>query len=157
MPQGGQDLFLGRPTCSCCRRSSLCIQKVTPPACSSTNRWLTFFGVLGQGQSAIAQWTGVPLPVVLDTVGLHSNAQFIVFCCVDEWWDSLDLFDALHPQTLLAMVRHDAPMRLHVERQLGYKSLKYISSLEVVTSVEHIGAGKGGGAAEGGYNWYVVF
>jgi DMSO/TMAO reductase YedYZ molybdopterin-dependent catalytic subunit/thiosulfate reductase cytochrome b subunit len=116
-----------------------------------------------QGWSAIAQWTGVPLSLVLEAVGLRPPARFVVFRCVDGWWDSLDLFDALHPQTLLAYgmngqplpVQHGAPVRLRVERQLGYKSLKYVSSIEVVESVENIGEGRGSGVAEEGYNWYA--
>ncbi len=116
-----------------------------------------------QGWSAIAQWTGVPLSLVLDHVRMRAMAKFVVFRCVDGWWDSLDLFDALHPQTLLAYgmngedlpVRHGAPVRLRVERQLGYKSLKYVSSIEIVESLEAIGEGRGSGAAEAGYNWYA--
>src|SRR5262245_329604 len=84
--------------------------------------------VCEQGWSAIGEWTGVPLSVVLDAAGILPQAKFVFFNCVDGWWDSLDMADVLHPQTLLAYgmnghdlpVPHGAPVRLRVERQLGY-------------------------------------
>src|SRR5262245_47783703 len=87
-----------------------------------------------EGWSSIAEWTGVPLARVLQEVGIKPEARYVVFETVDGWWDSLDMFDALHPQTLLAYgmnggdlpVQHGAPLRLRVERQLGYKSLKFL-------------------------------
>src|SRR5262249_46712412 len=103
-----------------------------------------------QGWSAIAEWTGVPLSVVLNAVGIQPHAKYVFFNCVDRWWDSLDLADALHPQTLLAYgmngrdlaVPHGAPVRLRVERQLGYKNLKYLSSITVTDSASDWGKGK---------------
>ena len=115
-----------------------------------------------QGWSAIAGWTGVPLSHLLAHVGLRPEARYIVMRCVDGWWDSYDLFDALHPQTILAYgmnggdlpIAHGAPWRLRVERQLGYKSLKYITSMEAVADISGIGAGRGSMVAELGFPWY---
>lgn len=119
--------------------------------------------VCEQGWSAIAEWTGVPLSVVLGSVGLQSKAKYVFFMTVDGWWDSLDMADALHPQTLLAYgmngkelpVPHGAPVRLRVERQLGYKNLKYLSSITVTDSAADWGEGKGSQGAEHGYSWYA--
>jgi len=116
-----------------------------------------------QGWSAIAEWTGVPLRRVLEHVGLAPAARYIVFHCTDGWWDSLDMADALHPQTLLAYgmngsnlpVPHGAPVRLRVERQLGYKNLKYLSTITVTDSAAEWGEGKGSQGAEHGYSWYA--
>ncbi|GJD95773.1 molybdopterin-dependent oxidoreductase [Methylobacterium iners] len=116
-----------------------------------------------QGWSAIAGWTGAPLSHLLATVGLQPDARYIVIRSVDGWWDSYDLFDALHPQTILAYgmngadlpVAHGAPVRLRVERQLGYKSLKYLTSIEAVARVDGIGKGRGSMVAELGFAWYA--
>ena len=116
-----------------------------------------------QGWSAIAEWTGVPLGRVLLEVGMLPQARYVVFHTVDGWWDSLDMFDALHPQTLLAYgmnggdlpVRHGAPVRLRVERQLGYKSLKYLSHIEVAERLDDIEDGTGAVGAAHGYAWYA--
>ena len=116
-----------------------------------------------QGWSAIAEWTGVPLSAVLNVVGILPQAKYVFLNCVDGWWDSLDMADALHPQTLLAYamngrdlpVPHGAPVRLRVERQLGYKNLKYISSVTVTDSAKDWGKGQGAQGAENGYSWYA--
>lgn len=116
-----------------------------------------------QGWSAIAEWTGVPLSVVLDAVGIRPEAKYVVFFSVDDWWDSLDMADAWHPQTLLAYgmnggnvpVAHGAPVRLRVERQLGYKSLKYLAQITVTDSLKSFGKGQGADGAEHGYSWYA--
>jgi DMSO/TMAO reductase YedYZ molybdopterin-dependent catalytic subunit len=116
-----------------------------------------------QGWSAIGQWTGVPLAHVLAAAGMRPEARFVVIRTVDGWWDSYDLFDALHPQTLLAYgmnggplpVAHGAPVRLRVERQLGYKSLKYLASIEAVDRVDGVGQGRGSMVGELGFSWYA--
>ncbi len=116
-----------------------------------------------QGWSAIAEWTGVPLGYVLQEVGMLPEARYVVFHTVDGWWDSLDMFDALHPQTLLAYgmnggdlpVPHGAPVRLRVERQLGYKSLKYINRIDVTDRLDDIEDGTGAVGAAYGYSWYA--
>ena len=119
--------------------------------------------VCEQGWSAIAEWTGVPLSTVLNAAGIQTTAKYVFFTCVDDWWDSLDMADALHPQTLLTYgmngsnlpVPHGAPVRLRVERQLGYKNLKYLSTITVTDSAAEWGEGKGSQGAEHGYSWYA--
>ena len=116
-----------------------------------------------QGWSAIAEWTGVPLSLVLNEVGIHPKARYVFFYSIDGWWDSLDMADAWHPQTLLAYamngrdlpVPHGAPVRLRVERQLGYKNLKYLSAITVTDSTKDWGKGLGAQGAENGYSWYA--
>jgi DMSO/TMAO reductase YedYZ molybdopterin-dependent catalytic subunit len=116
-----------------------------------------------QGWSAIAEWTGVPLGRVLQEAGMLPEARYVVFHTVDGWWDSLDMFDALHPQTLLAYgmnggalpVAHGAPVRLRVERQLGYKSLKFLSRIDVTDRLDDVEDGTGAVGAAYGYSWYA--
>jgi DMSO/TMAO reductase YedYZ molybdopterin-dependent catalytic subunit len=115
------------------------------------------------GWSAISEWTGVQLSVVLDAVRIRPDAKFVMLYSVDGWWDSLDMEDARHPQTLLAYgmngedlpVPHGAPVRLRVERQLGYKNLKYLSGFTVADSLKDFGKGQGAQGAENGYSWYA--
>jgi DMSO/TMAO reductase YedYZ molybdopterin-dependent catalytic subunit/thiosulfate reductase cytochrome b subunit len=116
-----------------------------------------------EGWSFIAEWTGVPLSHVLEHVGIHPEARFVFFFSFDHWWDSIDMDDALHPQTLLAYsmngpempLDHGAPLRLKVARQLGYKSLKYLSRITVTDSAKGIGDGLGSGSPAAGYSWYA--
>ncbi len=116
-----------------------------------------------EGWSFIAEWTGVPLSLVLEQVGIHQGARYVFFFAFDEWWDSIDMDDALHPQTLLAYgmngpelpLDHGAPLRLKVPRQLGYKSLKYLSRITVTDSAKGIGDGLGSGSPAEGYSWYA--
>ena len=116
-----------------------------------------------QGWSAIAEWTGVQLARVLQAAGTLPQARYVVFHTIDGWWDSLDMFDALHPQTLLAYgmngaalpVPHGAPVRLRVERQLGYKSLKYLSRIELTDRLDDVEDGTGAVGAAYGYSWYA--
>ena len=92
--------------------------------------------VCEEGWTAIGEWTGVPLSRVLDAVGLLPAARFVSYYSFDHLADSIDLLDALHPQTLLAYgmngrdlpVQHGAPLRLRVERQMGYKSMKFLTA-----------------------------
>jgi DMSO/TMAO reductase YedYZ molybdopterin-dependent catalytic subunit len=126
-----------------------------------------------EGWSAIGQWTGVQLGRVLQEAELAPEARYVVFHCIDElvrtpdrngfYYESLDLFDALHPQTILAYgmngnplpVRHGAPLRLRVERQVGYKHAKYVTRIEAVERLDRIGKGKGGFWEDRGYQWYA--
>jgi len=116
-----------------------------------------------EGWSFIAEWTGVPLSNVLEHVGIHPQARYVFFFTFDEWWDSIDMDDALHPQTLLAYgmngpelpTDHGAPLRLKVARQLGYKNLKYLSRITVTDSAKGIGDGLGSGSPAAGYSWYA--
>jgi DMSO/TMAO reductase YedYZ molybdopterin-dependent catalytic subunit len=116
-----------------------------------------------EGWSAIAEWTGVPLSFVLNLVGVLPQAKYVVFFPFDSNWDSLDMPEALHPQTLLAygmngreiFTPHGAPLRLRVPRQLGYKSVKYLSHITVTDTLKNIGDGQGSISAELGYSWYA--
>lgn len=122
-----------------------------------------------EGWSAIGQWTGVPLGALLDEAGLHPEARYIVFRCADSfsgtpYYESIDLIDAFHPQTILAYgmnggdlpVGHGAPLRLRVERQLGYKQAKFIMQVEAVASLDGIAGGRGGFWEDVGfYDWYA--
>ena len=121
-----------------------------------------------EGWSAIGKWTGAELGLVLSTVGLAPQARYIVFHCADKldddlYYESIDLFDAFHPQTLLAYamndkpleIGHGAPVRLRVERQLGYKHAKFLMRIEVTDSLAKIGQGKGGYWEDRGYQWYA--
>jgi len=116
-----------------------------------------------QGWSAIAEWTGIPLASLLQEVGTLPQARYAVLYTIDGWWDSLDMFDALHPQTLLAYgmnsrdlpVPHGAPVRLRVERQLGYKSLKYVSRIKITDRLDNVEDGTGAVGAAHGYSWYA--
>lgn len=122
-----------------------------------------------EGWSAIGRWTGTPLRGLLARAGLLPAAKFIVFHCADDYgaskyYESIDLVDALHPQTILAWglngrtlpVENGAPLRLRVERQLGYKHAKYVMRVEAVASLAGIGAGKGGYWEDSNdYAWYA--
>ena len=113
-----------------------------------------------EGWSAIGQWTGVPLAAVLDAVGILPTARFVLFRSYDDWVDSIDMSDALHPQTILAYgmngrdlpIPHGGPARLRVERQMGYKSMKYLRSLVVTDKFED--GGKDGNIQHG-WAWYT--
>jgi DMSO/TMAO reductase YedYZ molybdopterin-dependent catalytic subunit len=118
-----------------------------------------------RGWTAIAQWTGVQLSRVLELVKPQSKARWVAIHCADGWWDSysLDHFEALHPQTILAYgmngkdlpVQHGAPVRLRVERQLGWKSLKFVDRIELVEDYRRLGDGKGSLVAdEYDFQWY---
>ncbi len=116
-----------------------------------------------EGWSFIAEWTGVPLAHVLETVGILPQAKYVVyFSTQPRWWDSVDMVDALHPQTLVTYgmngddlpAGNGGPLRLRVPRQLGYKSVKYITRLTVTDSLKGFGKGMGSFAAERGYSWY---
>ena len=119
--------------------------------------------VCEQGWSFIAGWTGVPLSYVLNLVGVRPQARYVVFFPLDGYWESIDMADAWHPQTLLAYgmngqelpTPHGAPVRLRVARQLGYKNTKFLSRITVVDTVKNIGKGVGGSNSEDGYSWYA--
>ncbi|GLS42523.1 molybdopterin-binding protein [Methylobacterium brachythecii] len=140
-----------------------------------------------EGWSAIGKWTGVPLAEVLNKAALKPQARYIVFHCADtmeyasadsadeqtdgdaptgkpiRYYESIDLTDAFHPQTILAYdmngkplpVSNGAPLRLRVERQLGYKQAKYIMRIEVADTLAHVGQGNGGYWEDNGYEWYA--
>jgi DMSO/TMAO reductase YedYZ molybdopterin-dependent catalytic subunit len=129
-----------------------------------------------EGWSCIGKWTGAPLGPLLLRAGLKPQARFVVFRCFDtmdsgggldstkpHYYESVDLVDAFHPQTIVAydmngaalMIEHGAPLRLRVERQLGYKMPKYLRAIEVVESYAAIDGGRGGYWEDQGYDWYA--
>ena len=121
-----------------------------------------------EGWSAIGQWTGPQLSTILGAAGLQDGARFVVFHCADDfrgvpYYESCDLDDAFHPQTLIAHqlngeplpIRNGAPLRLRIERQLGYKHAKYLTGIELVASLDGIGEGGGGYWEDRGYQWYA--
>lgn len=126
-----------------------------------------------EGWSAIGQWQGVSLGRILDLARLKPGARYVVLHCADElevtfdgsgrYYESIDLLDAYHPQTILAYamngknlpVAHGAPLRLRVERQLGYKQAKYLMRIEVVSSFDTLWGGRGGYWEDRGYEWYA--
>jgi DMSO/TMAO reductase YedYZ molybdopterin-dependent catalytic subunit len=128
-----------------------------------------------EGWSFIAEWTGVPLSYVLNLVGVLPQAKYVVFFGFDTnfdaadkrsiqgKWNSIDMVDAWHPQTLLAYdmngrelpTRHGAPLRLRLPRQLGGKSTKYLALITLTDTVKDIGKGWGAGGVERGFSWYA--
>jgi DMSO/TMAO reductase YedYZ molybdopterin-dependent catalytic subunit len=117
-----------------------------------------------EGWSYIAEWVGVPLSHILDVVGIHPQARYIVYFSIDpDWWDSIDMADAMHPQTFLAYglngnelpVGNGGPLRMRLPRQLGYKNVKFITHLTVTDNMKGFGAGLGSASPEGGYAWYA--
>jgi DMSO/TMAO reductase YedYZ molybdopterin-dependent catalytic subunit len=124
-----------------------------------------------EGWSAIGKWKGAKLSALLALVEPHPEARYVVFYCADPmdengtnlYYESIDLEDAYHPQTILAYELNDqplpvpngAPVRLRVERQLGYKHAKYIMRIELVERFDHIAGGKGGYWEDNGYEWYA--
>ena len=122
-----------------------------------------------EGWSAIGKWTGAQLGPLLQSVGLKPEARYLVFHCADKlgpsgnYYESVDLIDAFHPQTILAYDMngaaltepYGAPVRLRVERQLGYKHAKYVQHIEAVSSFAMIRGGRGGFWEDLGYEWYA--
>jgi DMSO/TMAO reductase YedYZ molybdopterin-dependent catalytic subunit len=126
-----------------------------------------------EGWSAIGKWKGALLAPILQSAGMAPNARYVVFHCADDlddstdgsglYYESVDLIDAFHPQTILAYdmndqplaVEHGAPIRMRIERQLGYKHAKYVMRIEVVENLQNIGQGRGGYWEDRGYEWYA--
>jgi DMSO/TMAO reductase YedYZ molybdopterin-dependent catalytic subunit len=120
--------------------------------------------VCEEGWSYVAEWIGTPLHQVLNAVGILPQARYVVYYSIEpDWWESIDMADALHPQTLLTYAMNDGdlpvgfggPLRLRVPRQLGYKSVKFITRMTVTDSLKGFGKGVGGANAESGYAWYA--
>jgi DMSO/TMAO reductase YedYZ molybdopterin-dependent catalytic subunit len=130
-----------------------------------------------EGWSCIGEWTGVPLAHVLAMARPKPDARFVMFYCADPmeghddpvrpkgpfYYESLDLTEATHPQTILAYgmngetlpIRHGAPIRLRAERQLGYKMAKYVMQISLVDDFSRIHGGKGGYWEDKGYTWWA--
>lgn len=122
-----------------------------------------------EGWSAVGKWRGASLGALLRRVGLKPDARYVVFHCADDfggtpYYESIDLDDAFHPQTILAYdmndvplpIGHGAPVRMRIERQLGYKHAKFVMRVQAVASLGDIGRGRGGfWEDEAGYYWYA--
>jgi DMSO/TMAO reductase YedYZ molybdopterin-dependent catalytic subunit len=126
-----------------------------------------------EGWSCIGKWKGALLGHILSQAGLKPTARYIAFYCADaleqtldgtgQYYETIDLVDAFHPQTILAYemndaplpVAHGAPLRLRVERQLGYKMAKFVMRIEAISSFANMGRGKGGFWEDRGYEWYA--
>lgn len=117
-----------------------------------------------EGWSFIAEWTGTPLAHLLQLAGVRSQATFVVYRSFEsDWWDSLDMAEALHPQTLVTHTMngaplpagHGGPLRMRVPRQLGYKSVKYLNRITVTDDITKFGKGLGSPAPEFSYSWYA--
>ncbi|MGB0007068.1 MAG: molybdopterin-dependent oxidoreductase [Candidatus Sulfotelmatobacter sp.] len=117
-----------------------------------------------EGWSYIAEWIGVPLSQVLEAVEVLPHARYLVYRSIEpQWWDSIDMADAIHPQTFLTYgmngselpVGNGGPLRLRVARQLGYKNVKFITHMTVTDSLKGFGKGLGSASPEGGYAWYA--
>lgn len=120
--------------------------------------------VCEQGWSAIGEWTGAPLQRLLEAAGgVTSAARYVVIHTFDRWYEGYDLFEAAHPQTIVAYglngrdlpTGNGAPLRLRVERQCGYKNLKFLRSIQVVDSLAGFGRGTGGINSDIGFHWFA--
>jgi len=117
-----------------------------------------------EGWSYVAEWIGTPLVEVLNVAGLLPQARYIVYYSIEaDTWESIDMNDALHPQTLVTYGMNDGdlpvpfggPLRLRLPRQLGYKSVKYLTRVTAVDDLKRFGKGKGSASADYGYAWYA--
>ncbi|HWE49786.1 MAG TPA: molybdopterin-dependent oxidoreductase [Bryobacteraceae bacterium] len=117
-----------------------------------------------EGWSYVAEWSGTPLSKVLNAAGVLPQARYAVYYSIDRnWWESVDMADALHPQTLIAYgmngedipVGFGGPLRMRVPRQLGYKSVKFITRIVLTDDLKKFGKGLGSASPEGGYAWYA--
>jgi DMSO/TMAO reductase YedYZ molybdopterin-dependent catalytic subunit len=120
--------------------------------------------VCEEGWSYIAEWNGVPLSHILNLVGAHPQAKYVFYFSIEpDWWESMDMADAVHPQTFITYgmngddlpVGYGGPLRLKLPRQLGYKSVKFINRMIVTDDVKKFGKGLGSVSPETGYAWYA--
>ncbi|HMD35192.1 MAG TPA: molybdopterin-dependent oxidoreductase [Vicinamibacterales bacterium] len=117
-----------------------------------------------EGWSYVAEWIGTPLIEILNVTGLSTQARYAVyFSSEPDTWESIDMADALHPQTLVTYAMNDGelpvafggPLRLRLPRQLGYKSVKFLTRVTLTDSVKSLGKGRGSASADAGYTWYA--
>jgi DMSO/TMAO reductase YedYZ molybdopterin-dependent catalytic subunit len=120
--------------------------------------------VCEEGWSYVAEWIGTPLSEVLREAGISPQARYIVYRSIEkDWWESIDMADAVHPQTFLTWGMNDGdlpvgfggPIRMRVPRQLGYKSVKFLTHITATDSMKKFGKGLGSASPEGGYAWYA--
>ena len=116
-----------------------------------------------EGWSYIAEWIGTPLSTVLREAGALPQARYVAYFSIEkDWWESVDMAEALHPQTVLTLgmnngdlpVGFGGPLRMRVARQLGYKNVKYVTRLTVTDSMKGFGKGLGSASPEAGYAWF---
>jgi DMSO/TMAO reductase YedYZ molybdopterin-dependent catalytic subunit len=128
-----------------------------------TSSQITMIGC-EEGWTYIAEWKGVPLSYILDRVGALPQVRYVVYRSYQKsWWESIDMADALHPQTLVSHgmngtdlpVPFGGPLRLRVPRQLGYKNIKYLSKITLTDNLKSFGKGLGSSSPEAGYAWYA--
>src|SRR5262249_31435311 len=117
-----------------------------------------------EGWSYIAEWKGVSLAHLLREAGIKPEVRWVVYRSFQtDWWESIDIADAMHPQTLVAYSMNGAdmpvpfggPLRMRLPRQLGYKSLKYLTQITLTNDIKTFGKGLGSASPEGGYAWYA--
>jgi DMSO/TMAO reductase YedYZ molybdopterin-dependent catalytic subunit len=120
--------------------------------------------VCEEGWSYIAEWNGIPLSYILDLVGAHPQGKYLLYYSIEpDWWESMDMADAMHPQTFVTYgmngddlpVGNGGPLRIRLPRQLGYKSVKFITRLTVTDNLKKFGKGLGSVSPEEGYAWYA--
>ncbi|MGA9304934.1 MAG: molybdopterin-dependent oxidoreductase [Candidatus Sulfotelmatobacter sp.] len=128
-----------------------------------TSSQITMIGC-EEGWTYIAEWKGVPLSYILDRVEARPQVRYVVYRSFQRtWWESIDMADASHPQTVVAHgmngsdlpVPFGGPLRLRVPRQLGYKNVKYVNHLTLTDNLKLFGKGTGGFASDVGYAWYA--
>ena len=128
-----------------------------------TSSQITMIGC-EEGWTYIAEWKGVPLSYILDRVGALPQVRYVVYRSFQKgWWESIDMADALHPQTVIATGMNGAdlpvpfggPLRLRVPRQLGYKNIKYLKQITLTDNLKSFGKGLGSSSPEAGYAWYA--
>jgi DMSO/TMAO reductase YedYZ molybdopterin-dependent catalytic subunit len=117
-----------------------------------------------EGWSYIAEWIGTPLSGVLQEAGVLPQTRYIVYHAFEKnLWGSIDMGDAMDPHTLLTMGMNDGdlsvpfggPLRLRLPRQLGYKSLKFVTNITATDDIKKFGKGLGSVDPEYGYSWYA--
>ncbi|MFI4889048.1 MAG: molybdopterin-dependent oxidoreductase [Steroidobacterales bacterium] len=109
-----------------------------------------------EGWSAIGRWSGVPFAYFLRRIGADTSAKYVGFKCSDDYYTSIDMATALHPQTLLTLAydgqplppRYGFPMKLRMPTKLGYKNPKHIQAIFVTNNYP------GGYWEDQGYNWF---
>ncbi|MGX9782370.1 molybdopterin-dependent oxidoreductase [Janthinobacterium lividum] len=109
-----------------------------------------------EGWSAIGKWGGVPFAHFLKRIGADTTAKYIGFKCADDYFTSIDMATALHPQTIMALSydgqelppKYGYPMKLRMPTKLGYKNPKHIQAIFVTNTYP------GGYWENQGYNWF---
>jgi DMSO/TMAO reductase YedYZ molybdopterin-dependent catalytic subunit len=109
-----------------------------------------------EGWSAIGRWGGVPFKTFLEKIGADTTAKYIGFKCADDYFTSIDMPTALHPQTIMALTFADHtlpaefgyPMKIRMPTKLGYKNPKHVMAISVTNT------NPGGYWEDQGYNWF---